>query len=163
MKGRAFLITIIFWTFSVLFQLARCVRCAVSWRTACEWRHLRVHWTQCTAASSRWNTHSIFSRLGWPLTNLSITWLLSAGNQLLHLNDSRWRGKTKICVWLPYGGLNYLYFQIQNVKLFGIENSAFPFRIAPLLYIMVYCVHIGTVHYSTGRKDSCPSCPSCRC
>ena len=44
---------------------------------------------QCTAASSRWNTHSIFSRLGLPLTNLSITWLPSADNQLLHLNDNR--------------------------------------------------------------------------
>ena len=25
-----------------------------------------------------------------------------------------------------------MYFQIQNLKLFGIENSAFPFRIVPL-------------------------------
>ena len=43
---------------------------------------------QYTAASSHWNAHSIFSRLGLPLTNLSITWLLSVGNHQLHLNDS---------------------------------------------------------------------------
>ena len=35
-------------------RYTRCVRCAVSWRTACERRHFMVHrdWTQCTAASS---------------------------------------------------------------------------------------------------------------
>ena len=62
-------------------ELKNCVRT--------ETLHGPVHWTRCTAASSRWNMHSIFSRLGLPLTNLSITWLLSAGNQLLRLNDSR--------------------------------------------------------------------------